>query len=170
MDFVRVASSPRTLKTAVPAQIYCDHAVATPLHRFVAGAIDASMIFLAFGMFIVLAQFTGGSFGEGKFFWGLMAGSFLLISLFYGLIWTLCDRETAGMQMTELELVTFDGFPVDRRARAARVAATWLSFCAGGIGVLWATADEEKLSWHDHISKTFPTMREGASSFHQQRH
>ena len=34
-----------------------------------------------------------------------------------------------------------------------------LSFCAGGVGLLWALADEEKLAWHDHMSKTFPTHR-----------
>jgi len=30
-------------------------------------------------------------------------------------------------------------------------------------------AMEEKLSWHDHISKTFPTVRESDSSFVRRR-
>ena len=27
----------------------------------------------------------------------------------------------------------------------------------GGLGLVWALVDEENLTWHDHISKTFPT-------------
>jgi len=50
-----------------------------------------------------------------------------------------------------------------------RFAATWLSFCSGGLGLLWAVADEENLTWHDHISKTFPTIRDVPGTFVKQR-
>src|SRR6202041_3046551 len=30
-------------------------------------------------------------------------------------------------------------------------------FLSGGLGLVWALVDEENLTWHDHISKTFPT-------------
>jgi hypothetical protein len=33
---------------------------------------------------------------------------------------------------------------------------------------VWALADEETLTWQDHISKTFPTIRETAGSFVRQ--
>jgi hypothetical protein len=29
--------------------------------------------------------------------------------------------------------------------------------------LFWALVDEENLTWHDHISKTFPTVRESDS-------
>lgn len=171
IDFVpSPGASARTLKTAVPALIYCDHPVATPIHRFVAGAMDTAMILLGFGLFVGVAQLLGASFGQGKLFWAILGIAFALISFFYSLLWTLYGRETAGMCWTELQLVTFDGFAVDRRTRVIRTVSAWLSFCAGGIGVLWALVDEEKLAWHDHISKTFPTPREVDSSFHRQRH
>jgi len=32
-----------------------------------------------------------------------------------------------------------------------------LSLCSLGLGLVWALVDEESLTWHDHISKTFPT-------------
>jgi hypothetical protein len=38
-----------------------------------------------------------------------------------------------------------------------RLASGALSFCAAGLGFLWALVDEETLTWHDHISRTFPT-------------
>jgi len=170
LDFVPAAPlSQRVLKTDVPAQIYCEQTVATPMHRFIASSMDTAMILLGFGMFVVAAQFAGGNFGGGKLFWITMAASFVFISMFYGLIWAIAGRETAGMHWTDLQLITFDGFPVDGRARASRLASAWLSFGSGGLGLLWAIGDEENLTWHDHISKTFPTVREVPQSFVRQR-
>ena len=73
------------------------------------------------------------------------------------------------MRFTDLQLITFDGFEVDARSRALRFVSTWLSFCSAGLGLLWAVADEENLTWHDHISKTFPTIREVPGAFVRQR-
>jgi uncharacterized RDD family membrane protein YckC len=168
LDFVSSAPAQRVLKTDVPAQIYCNRPVATPAHRFVAGAMDAAMLVMGFGLFVGICQLTGTGFGTGKMFWAMLALSFTLIAGFYGLIFALTGRETAGMHWTDLQLVTFDGFPVDGRSRAARVASTWLSFCSGGLGLVWALADEETLTWQDHISKTFPTIRETSGSFVRQ--
>ncbi|HVW84599.1 MAG TPA: RDD family protein [Bryobacteraceae bacterium] len=169
LDFVAGAPGQRTLKTDVPAQIYCEQPVATPTHRFVASAMDAAMILLGFGLFVVAGELVGASFGSGKLFWIVMGSSFALIAGFYGLVFAMTGRETAGMNWTDLQLITFDGFPVDGRTRAARVAATWLSFCSAGLGLVWAVADEENLTWHDHISKTFPTIREVPKTFVRQR-
>jgi hypothetical protein len=55
--------------------------------------------------------------------------------------------------------LNFDGMPPTRNQRIVRVAAGCLSLLAGGLGLLWAAADEETLSWHDHMSKTFLTPR-----------
>jgi hypothetical protein len=110
----------------------------------------------------------GGGFGTGKLFWGLMATALVLIGAFYGALFAFAGRETTGMHYTDLQLVTFDGFAVDGKSRAARLASTWLSLCSGGLGLLWALADEETLTWQDHISKTFPTVRESSGSFFRQ--
>ena len=71
-------------------------------------------------------------------------------------MWAIAGRETAGMNGAQLHLVTFDGAPLDARNRAVRFVAAWLSYCSGGLGLLWAIADEENLAFHDHISKTYP--------------
>jgi len=157
-----VPQSERILATGVPAQVYGDSRVAPPMRRLTAGAIDVAMVLLGFGLFAGSAQITGSmlggahGFGAGKALWMTLAGTLILISLFYGLIWALAMRETAGMNLTQLHLVTFDGSPLDGRDRTIRFAAAWLSYCSGGLGLLWALADEEDLSFHDHISKTYP--------------
>jgi len=170
LDFIPgVASKGRKLKTDVDAQVFCDQPVATPMHRCVASAIDAAMITLGFGIVVITFQSLGGSFGQGKMLWIGMGAVLALISMLYGLVWAIAGRETAGMQFADLQLITFDGFPLDARSRALRFASTWLSFCSGGVGLLWAVADEENLTWHDHISKTFPTIREVPGTFVRQR-
>jgi uncharacterized RDD family membrane protein YckC len=163
LDFIAAAPAQRTLRNDVPAQIDCEQTVAAPMHRFVASAIDAALILLGFGLFMGVCELMGGGFGSGKLFWIAMGASFVLIAVFYGLIFAMTGRETVGMHCTDLQLITFDGLPVEGPCRAARVAATWLSFCSGGLGLIWALADEENLTWHDHISKTFPTVADGSS-------
>jgi uncharacterized RDD family membrane protein YckC len=170
LDFIPSAPlKGRTLKTNVEAQVFCDQPVATPTHRLVASAIDGVIILFGFALLIALFEVMGGSFGAGKAMWIGLALVLALVSMLYGLIWAIAGRETAGMRLTDLHLITFDGFQVDPRSRALRFASTWLSFCSGGLGLLWAVADEENLTWHDHISKTFPTVREVPGTFVKQR-
>jgi uncharacterized RDD family membrane protein YckC len=170
LDFVPASPSRgRKLKTDVDAQVFCDQPVATPTHRFVASAIDAALILIGFGTLVIVFEALGGQFGSGKMFWIGLAATLVLVSMFYGLIWAIAGRETVGMRFTDLQLITFDGFQLDARSRALRFASAWLSFCSGGLGVLWAMADEENLTWHDHISKTFPTIREIPGTFVKQR-
>lgn len=170
LDFV--AGNPlkaRRLKTNVDAQVFCDRPVATPIHRFVAGAIDGALVLIGFGVLVLTFQLAGGRFGGGKMLWIGIGATLALVTMLYGLIWAIAGRETAGMRLTDLQLITFDGFPLDPRSRALRFISSWLSFYSGGLGVLWALADEENLTWHDHISKTFPTIREVPRSFVKQR-
>lgn len=172
-DFVPSAA-PRTLKDEVEAQIYCDLPVATPTHRLVAGAMDTAMIVMGFGLFMATAWGTAhaldadGILGTGRTLILTLGGSLGLIALFYGILWVVAGRETAGMKWSDLHLVTFDGFPLDGGQRAARSMATLMSFCSGGLGLLWALADAENLTWHDQISRTFPTVGIGKGSYVKQ--
>src|SRR5579864_3510130 len=170
LDFLLPApQGPRTLKTRVEAVIYCDADVATPKHRVIAAAIDGGMIFIGFGLFLFAFHLMGGMFRFNRQTIPFFIGAFGTLAMFYGLLWIWADRQTVGMRWTGLRLIDFDGFPADRRARSLRAIGACLSFCAGGLGLLWALADEEKLAWHDHMSKTFPTVEESNRSFFQKR-
>jgi uncharacterized RDD family membrane protein YckC len=170
LDFIPGAPlKVRRLKTDVDAQVFCDQPVATPTHRAVASAIDGAVILIGFGVLLGTFSLLGGSFGSGRMLWIGLGPALTLVAMLYGLIWAIAGRETAGMRFTDLHLITFDGFPLDARSRALRFASAWLSFCSGGLGLLWAVADEENLTWHDHISKTFPTIRDVPGTFVKQR-
>ena len=161
LDFLPPAPhAPRTLKTSVEASIYCDAPVATPIHRAVGFALDFAVVMIAFGVFLFAFYACGGEFPKINTYVAIgFGGAFLGLALFYGLLWVLAGSESAGARWTGLRFINFDGSPIDRRERAIRFAAACLSFFSAGLGVLWSLADEEGLTWHDHMSKTFPTIR-----------
>ena len=161
--------APRTLKTTVEASIYCDAQVAMPMHRTVAAMLDLAMVLIGCGLFVGVLQGLGASPHLNKYNIVVLGMVVILLSMLYGLMFAIAGRETAGQRWADLRLINFDGLPADGSSRALRFAGCWLSFGALGIGVLWALLDEENLTWHDHMSKTFLTMREVDSSFFRQR-
>jgi uncharacterized RDD family membrane protein YckC len=159
LDFLpSVPDQPRTLGTTVEAVVICEAPVAAPLHRAIAAAFDWSMVFLAYGLFVLAFQLAGGHFIPGRANFMLYGSSLLLIALTYGLLWTLAGTETAGMRWAGLRLITFEGFPPEPHQRVLRFLGSCLSLCTV-VGMLWSLADEESLTWQDHISGTFPTPR-----------
>ncbi len=170
LDFLPPApQAARKLKTTVEAVIYCDAPVATKMHRTVAAAIDLSMILIAYGLLLAPFHFGGGDIVFNKVTLSVFGGMFALTGLFYGLLWALANTESPGKRWTSLRLTNFDGFPPDATQRFVRFAGACLGFCAGGLGMFWAMADEESLSWHDHISKTFLTLQGNETNFVRQR-
>ena len=166
LDFlVPAPQGPRTLKTRVEAVIYCDAEVATPKHRAIAAAIDGGMIFTGLGLFLFAFHIMGGMFRVNRQTIPFLIGVFGTLTIFYGILWIWAGRETVGMRVTGLRLIDFDGLTASRRDRLLRMAGACLSFCSGALGLLWALVDEEKLTWHDHMSKTFPTLQESNRSF-----
>jgi uncharacterized RDD family membrane protein YckC len=137
--------------------IYCDAPVAVPAHRVMAAALDASMILIALAIFGIIFYLAGGTVVLNARTIPLVAGVAAAFVVLYEVLWCLAGGDTAGMRWSRLTLVNFDGQPPDRKQRFYRLAAGVLSLLAAGIGLLWALVDEETLTWHDHISKTFPT-------------
>jgi uncharacterized RDD family membrane protein YckC len=170
LDFLPPAlPTSRKLKTTVEAVIFCDYPVAAKVHRFLASAVDLSMIVIAFGMFVLGFHLAGGEFTPDRQSVAVFGVSFVLIACFYGILYVLADGDTPGKRWTRLRLVNFDGFPPDRAQRMQRLCGFALGLAAAGTGLFWALVDEESLAWHDHISKTFLTVREQDTNFFRQR-
>lgn len=137
--------------------LYCNAPVALPTHRFMAAALDFSMVMIGLGLFLLTFYFAGGAVVLTRQTVPLFVGIAVVLSLFYHFLFCLCGGDTAGMQWTQLRLVDFDGHAPDREQRAYRLVGSCLSLVAAGLGLIWALVDEESLTWHDHISKTFPS-------------
>ena len=80
------------------------------------------------------------------------------VPILYKLLWSWAGRDSVGLSAMGLRLVDFDGNPPSRERRYQRSLASFISFLAAGIGLVWALVDEDTLTWHDHMSSTFPTI------------
>lgn len=157
LDFLPPAPpKARTLGTTVEAVIFCDDPVATRMHRAIAAGIDWALVAVAYGLFLLVYGVCGGGFAFDRESLLLIGGVLPLLGCGYGLVWGLAGYESPGMRWANLRLSTFDGFRPDRKQRFMRFIGSCLSLCTV-VGLLWTFADEESLTWPDHISGTFPT-------------
>ncbi|MGB6943545.1 MAG: RDD family protein [Bryobacteraceae bacterium] len=157
LEFTSHFTQPARSSKQADGVIYCDAPVAIPAHRAMAAALDASIIVMALALFGIVFHLAGGVFvlnaKTAPMFLGVATG----VVIFYRLLWCIANGDTVGQKCTRLRLVNFDGHTPTRAQRFYRTASGFLSLMAGGIGLLWGLVDEETLTWHDHISKTFPT-------------
>lgn len=87
-----------------------------------------------------------------------LATSALVLTLFYLLYQALFfsfSESTPGMRCARIALCTFDDENPTRRAMRRRILAVLVSVCPLGLGLLWATLDEDRLSWHDRLTRIY---------------
>lgn len=134
----------------------CDAPVASNVHRLLAVAADLALVMIAAGLLALIYHAGGGaappSTAMPLFYGGVVA----LVWLFYECLWAIAGGDTPGMEWARLRLISFDGHRPACRQRLLRLAVTVLGLLAAGLGILWALFDEEKLTWQDHVSNTFP--------------
>jgi len=158
LDFYGAHGGQPAMGAQVEAVIYCDAPVAPPSQRTFAALFDGAMVALALGLFLGVFVMAGGAVAitaSNALFFLAIAG---LVALFYRFLFCIGNGDTPGMRFAGLRLVDFDGRVPDRERRGMRQIAGVLSLISAGLGLVWALVDEESLTWHDHISKTFPTV------------
>jgi len=79
----------------------------------------------------------------------------LIGMLYYAFFFTL-PASTPGMMYAGIGLCTFDEQIPTRAQLRRRLAAMLLSILPVGLGLVWSLFDEDRLSWHDRFSKTYP--------------
>ena len=140
------------------SSIICDAPVAPPVLRMRAAAIDAVAIGIGCALCIGIYLYAGGHVPFERHVLPYFAAAVLTVPFFYKLLWTFVGQDTIGMKKTGLTLVDFDGNPPSRERRYYRLFGGIISLLAAGMGLFWAFVDEDSLTWHDHISNTFPTI------------
>jgi len=160
LDFVgSLPMGNHALKTSVEARIFCNAPIAqTPL-RIVAAIADCSVGLLGVGLYVATFRLMG----EQLVWTSNMLLSYLaaavVISLLYRVLFCLGNGDTPGTRWAGLRLLDFDGRIPSRQQRFQRLAGGCIGVVAAGLGLFWALFDEERLTWHDHMSQTFPTFR-----------
>lgn len=156
-NFDTVITPPLPTAKAPEATIGCDAGVAVPAHRLIAAAFDLSVVIVAVALFVLIFRLAGGQLLLNLHTLPFCVCVAIVFYTLYELLWCFADTDTAGMRWARQKLVNFDGGPPTRDQRITRVACGCLSLLAAGLGILWALVDEESLTWHDHMSNTFPT-------------
>jgi hypothetical protein len=82
-----------------------------------------------------------------------VAGCLLL--LIYQALFFWFSTGTPGMRCVRIALCTFDDENPTRNAMRRRILAVLLSACPLGLGFVWAALDEERLGWHDRITRMY---------------
>jgi uncharacterized RDD family membrane protein YckC len=78
----------------------------------------------------------------------------LLYLLYQALFFSFSDS-TPGMRCARIALCTFADENPTRRAMRRRILAVLLSACPLGLGLLWAALDEDRLAWHDRLTRIY---------------
>jgi uncharacterized RDD family membrane protein YckC len=132
-----------------------------PLHiapmedRLMAGIVDAALVLIAFTLFVLVFVACTAHPPMGKpAFAAAVALLVAFFALYQWLFFTYADG-TPGMRYAKIALCTFDDENPTRKTMRNRVAALLLSALPLGLGVLWAFLDDDRMTWHDRITRTY---------------
>ena len=140
------------------SHIICDAPVAPAALRLEAASIDAALMAIPYALGAGLFWYLHGAISFSKQTMPFLLMALATVPLLYKLLWCFAGCDTIGMRRAGLQLVDFDGNPPSQTRRYLRSFGGMLSFLAAGIGLIWSLVDEDRLTWHDHISGTFPTV------------
>jgi uncharacterized RDD family membrane protein YckC len=104
------------------------------------------------GQLAELASRTGVQPGAALAAGAIVAG---LLYLVYQALFFWFSVATPGMRIARIALCTFTDENPTRAAMRRRVLAALLSACPLGLGFLWAVLDEDRLTWHDRVSRMY---------------
>jgi uncharacterized RDD family membrane protein YckC len=134
-----------------------DFPVAPLQLRAMAAMFDLGVVLSLLACFFITVRVCLGFIPMAPVFMACYTAGGVLIAAAYKLLFCMFGQVTLGLQGAHLEVVSFDGHRPTSSQRFMRMTSGWVSLASAGMGVLWALADQERLSWHDHISQTFLT-------------
>ena len=126
-----------------------------PMHqRLVAGVVDVAIVFLATGAFALTFMEAAEQVPHSSMTMVCILAAGGIFWLVFQYIFLVFRRATPGMDFAGLELCTFEGKATTMFERQSRAAASALSGFSMGLGYFWALVDEDRVGWHDRISRT----------------
>lgn len=126
-----------------------------PMHqRLVAGLVDVAIVFIATGAFALTFLEAAEQVPHSSMTMLCILAAGGIFWLVFQYIFLVYRRATPGMSFAGLELCTFEGKATTMFERQCRAAASALSGFSVGLGYLWALVDEDRVGWHDRISRT----------------
>lgn len=140
--------------------------VASLEDRRIAALIDAVCLLFAFGGFVALFSSLGGQFSATKLNAVVYLATFAVVYLQYFALFTIFGGTTPGMMFRGLQVSSFSGEPPSPRQYLMRSLGYVLSAAAVFAGFAWSWWDEDHLTWHDRISRTYLSSPATRAAFH----
>jgi uncharacterized RDD family membrane protein YckC len=125
-------------------------------YRLMAVLVDGALIAAVFLGLVLVAAAGIGHPPAAKIVELTAVSAFLLIALLYQTLFLTLAEATPGMNYAGISFCTFDGqIPTSAQLRS-RLGALLLSVIPVGLGLAWVLFDDDHLSWHDRLSRTYP--------------
>ena len=123
--------------------------------RMMATVVDAALIMgLVFGSVYLIASNVEQLPGKHGFE-ACVALAVIGFAALYEWFFLTFARVTPGMRYAQLSVCTFDEQVPTRAQMKGRLKAMLISVLPIGLGMLWSIFDEDQMSWHDRLSKTY---------------
>jgi uncharacterized RDD family membrane protein YckC len=134
--------------------------VASIEERRAAAVVDAACLAFAYGGFLALFGSLGGHFTFSKLSAAVCFFAFAFVYVQYFGLFTIFGGTTPGMMVRGLQVVSFSGENPTAKQYFQRALGYMLSAGTLFLGFLWAIWDEDALTWHDRLSRTYLTSPE----------
>ncbi|MGC9159326.1 MAG: RDD family protein [Terracidiphilus sp.] len=141
-------------ETEIPAEAPVLH-LAPMGNRLMALLVDGALIT---GAFLAAARIALAYVGRLPALKVVECGTLavlVLLGLLYQTLFLALGEATPGMRYADISLCTFDGQRPTRAQLRSRLGALLLSVLSMGMGMVWMLFDDDHLSWHDRLSKTY---------------
>jgi uncharacterized RDD family membrane protein YckC len=139
-----------------PSDLY---PVATLRERRRAALIDAACLAFAYGGFLALFGSLGGQFTLSKLSAAVYVTTLAVVYLQYFALFTIFGGTTPGMMFRGLQVTSFTGDPPTPRQMLLRTLGYVISAGTFFLGFFWAWWDEDGLTWHDRLSRTYLSVQ-----------
>ncbi len=132
-----------------------------PLHvapigdRLMACVVDTALVVFAFLIFVLVFVACTAHPPTGKP--AMVAAAVALAGFFalYQWLFFTYAHGTPGMHYAKIALCTFEDENPVRKTLQQRVGAFFLAGLPLGLGFLWALLDDDRLGWHDRMTRTY---------------
>lgn len=140
-----------------PSDLY---PVATLRERRRAALIDAACLAFAYGGFLALFGSLGGEFTLSKLSAVVCFSTFAFVYVQYFGLFTIFGGTTPGMMVRGLQVASFTGDSPTAQQLFWRTAGYMISAGTFFLGFFWSLWDEDAMTWHDRLSRTYLAVPE----------
>ena len=137
---------------APPSRLY---PVASLLERRRAACIDAACLAFAYGGFLALFGSLGGRFTLDKLSAVVCFSTLAFVYVQYFCLFTVFGGTTPGMMVRGLHVASASGDEPTARQLFWRSVGYLISAGTFFLGFFWAIWDEDGMTWHDRLSRTY---------------